>query len=160
MSARPASIAIAVAVALASGCKTRPSTPATSDDATRERAAIAVCRTQEAAWNRGDVEGFLRAGYADSNELTFFSGGEVTRGFEPMLARFRERYASEGREMGHLTFSELHAVPLSGDWICLRGRWHLDFEREADVGGLFTLILRRSEHGWRIVHDHTSVATS
>lgn len=158
MSARPASIAIA-ALLFTSACRTSPSTPAASDDATRERDAIAVCRAQEAAWNRGDVEGFLRAGYSDSNELTFFSGGEVTRGFEPMLARFRERYASEGREMGHLTFSDLDAVPLSGAWICLRGRWHLDFEREPDVGGLFTLILHQSEHGWRIVHDHTSVAS-
>lgn len=159
MIGRSASIAAALALLFVSGCKTSTSTPATSDDATREREAIAVCRAQEAAWNRGDVEGFLRAGYWESSELTFFSGGEVTRGFEPMLARFRERYASEGREMGHLTFSELDAVPLSGDWICLRGRWHLDFEREEDAGGLFTLILLRSERGWRIVHDHTSVAS-
>lgn len=115
-------------------------------------------REQEAAWNRGDVEGFMGAGYWRSAELTFFSGGDDTRGFEPVLARYLKRYKSSGAEMGRLAFTQLEVVQLADDCAIARGRWDLDFAATPDVGGLFTLVFRRFSTGWRIVHDHTSVA--
>lgn len=119
---------------------------------------LAVARTQQDAWNRGDVEGYMRAGYLDSPELVFFSGGSDTRGFGPVLERYVQRYKSEGTEMGRLAFSQLETVPIGAGWAMLRGRWQLDFGSRPDVSGLFTLILRETDAGWRIVHDHTSVA--
>lgn len=131
---------------------------ARSTDSRATTAAITeIVRTQEAAWNRGEVAGFMAAGYWRSPELTFFSGGSVTRGFEPVLARYVRRYQSEGREMGRLTFTALEVVELAPGCALARGRWDLDFESEKDVGGLFSLVFRRLESGWRIVHDHTSV---
>jgi ketosteroid isomerase-like protein len=59
--------------------------------------------------------------------------------------------------MGHLAFTKLEVVPLADDVSLARGRWDLDFASEKDVGGLFSLVFRRTDHGWRIVHDHTSV---
>jgi uncharacterized protein (TIGR02246 family) len=117
----------------------------------------AVVRTQEAAWNRGDVEGFMNAGYWRSPDLTFFSGGKVTRGFEPVLAGYLERYKSKGTETGKLAFTQLDVQPLSEDAAIVRGRWDLHYEKQPDVGGLFTLVFRMTKDGWRIVHDHTSV---
>ena len=119
----------------------------------------AVAEAQQAAWNRGDVEGYMQAGYLRAPELTFFSGGDDTRGYEPVLARYVERYATGDGEMGHLEFSGLETVPLGDGFAMLRGRWHLDLEKKDDVGGLFTLVLRDTDEGWRIVHDHTSVAS-
>lgn len=116
-----------------------------------------IVRAQEAAWNRGDVEGFMSAGYVRSADLTFFSGGSVTHGFEPVLARYTKRYKAEGKEMGRLAFTALEVIPLSGECALARGRWDLDFEKEKDVGGLFSLVFKRTRDGWRIVHDHTSV---
>lgn len=116
-----------------------------------------IVREQEAAWNRGDIVGFMKAGYLNSPDLTFFSGGSDTRGFEPVLTRYSKRYKSEGKEMGRLAFTKLEVVVIEDDVSLARGRWDLDFERDKDVGGLFTLVFHRSEHGWRIVHDHTSV---
>lgn len=125
---------------------------------TREADDIeAICRRQEAAWNRGDVEGFMSAGYWRSSELTFFSSGEVTRGFDPVLAHYVEHYKSGGAEMGKLVFTRIDVRPLSEDAAVVRGRWDLDFERKDDVGGLFTLVFQKLADGWRIVHDHTSV---
>jgi ketosteroid isomerase-like protein len=118
-----------------------------------------VLSTQEDAWNRGDVEGFMHEGYWESPELTFFSGGDVTTGFEPVLARYQKRYKTEGAEMGKLAFTNLDVVQISDRAAIVRGRWDLDFEQKADVGGLFTLVMRRIDGAWRIVHDHTSVAT-
>ena len=50
-----------------------------------------VLDLQVAAWNRGDLEGYM-AGYWKSEQLTFFSGGTVTRGWDATLARYRKRY--------------------------------------------------------------------
>ena len=62
-----------------------------------------VLRTQQNAWNRHDLEGFM-AGYWKSDELTFFSGANVTRGWQATLDRYRRHYQSPGTEMGKLEF--------------------------------------------------------
>lgn len=111
---------------------------------------------QEAAWNRGDLEAFMRLGYWNSKELTFYSGGEITRGFDEMLERYRRNYESPGKERGHLTFNIYGVQALADDAALAHGRWDLDYEAKPDVGGLFTLVLRKELHGWRIIHDHTS----
>jgi beta-aspartyl-peptidase (threonine type) len=148
---------LAAALAFAVACTTpAPSSGTRGKPATTE--IEAVVRAQEAAWNRGDVEGFMSAGYWRSPDLTFYSGGDVTHGFEPVLARYVKRYKTGDAEMGKLAFTALEVVPLSDDAAIVRGRWDLDFDKQADVGGLFTLVFRHMKEGWRIVHDHTSVA--
>lgn len=126
-------------------------------NADADRSIQSIVHEQEAAWNRGDIDGFMSAGYLRSADLTFFSGGSVTHGYEPVLARYTKRYKAEGKEMGRLAFTQLEVVPLGDDCALARGRWDLDFEKEKDVGGLFSLVFRRTSDGWRIVHDHTSV---
>ena len=59
--------------------------------------------------------------------------------------------------MGHLTFSGLDVTVLSDDSAYVFGRWSLAQEKD-DPHGLFTLVFRRLDEGWRIVHDHTSAA--
>ncbi|MFN0007610.1 MAG: YybH family protein [Planctomycetota bacterium] len=121
------------------------------------QAIEAVVRTQEAAWNRGDLEGYMSAGYLKSPELTFFAGGGVQRGYDTVLEYYRQRYHEGGREMGRLSFSELESINFGDDTGLVRGRWRLQFLDQAESAGLFSLILRRTPEGWRVVHDHTSV---
>ena len=128
-----------------------------SDGADAAASIATIVHAQESAWNRGDVAGFMGAGYWRSPDLTFYSGGSVTHGFEPVLARYVRRYQGEGKEMGQLSFTQLEVVQLAPDCALARGRWDLDFASEKDVGGLFSLVFRRLDEGWRIVHDHTSV---
>jgi ketosteroid isomerase-like protein len=40
----------------------------------------------------------------------------------------------------------------------VRGAWHLTMPDGKTPHGLFTLIFRKFPEGWKIVHDHTSVA--
>jgi beta-aspartyl-peptidase (threonine type) len=113
-----------------------------------------VLDRQVAAWNKGDLEGFM-AGYWKSPDLTFFSGKTAERGWQATLDRYRKRYQGEGQEMGRLTFDEVRIDVFGPDAALVRGRWQL--VRKADrPGGQFTLVFRKLLEGWRIVHDHTS----
>lgn len=113
-----------------------------------------VLDDQVAAWNKGDLEGFM-AGYWNSPELSFFSGKDVTRGWQATLDRYRQRYQAEGKEMGKLAFVGLEIHVLSADHAMVRGRYQLTL-KDARPEGLFTLLLRKLPEGWRITHDHTS----
>jgi len=114
--------------------------------------------SQVEAWNHGKLEGFMQ-GYWHSPDLTFFSGATVTKGWEPTLLRYRQRYQSEGREMGKLEFQELNIDLLSRRSAVVTGRWQLTMSDGKQPHGLFTLVLKRiPPEGWRIVHDHTSAA--
>lgn len=118
-----------------------------------ERGVRALLDEQVAAWNRGDVEGFM-AGYWQSDELRFASGGDVTFGWSATLERYRTRYPDRAA-MGTLSFVDIDVRPLDADHALAFGRYVL--EREADrPTGLFTLLLEHRAEGWRIVHDHTS----
>lgn len=116
----------------------------------------AVLDAQVAAWNRGDIEAFMD-GYEKSDEIVFVSGDNVTRGWQVVHDRYKKNYDSRAK-MGTLAFGDLEIKPLSPHYTMVVGSWHLT--RTADAPhGRFTLIFRRTNAGWRIVHDHTSSAS-
>ena len=121
----------------------------------------AVIRTQQEAWNRGDIDGFMN-GYArgsrqsGSDPTTFVSEDTVTRGWQIVRDRYKKKY-SDREKMGTLTFSDLEITPLANDAAIALGRWKLKRAKD-EPHGRFTLIFRRTSDGWRIVHDHTSAA--
>jgi ketosteroid isomerase-like protein len=123
----------------------------------RDAAAVrAVLDAQAAAWNRGDVEGYME-GYAKEDTTTFVSGDTLTRGWRTVLERYKARYDTR-EKMGSLSFTELEIKPLSEFYFMATGRWQLTLGDGATPHGRFTLIFRRTNAGWRIVHDHTSSA--
>lgn len=117
-----------------------------------------VLDDQVKAWNRKDLEGFMQ-GYWRSPDLSFYSGATKLAGWDATISRYRQRFQSEGREMGHLEFADLEIETLGATSAFVRGRWHLTMSA-GEAGGLFTLIFRRFNDGWKIVHDHTSSSSS
>jgi len=119
----------------------------------KDLAAIhAVLDEQAAAWNRGDIDGYM-AGYAQSDD-TMFVGTDVTRGWTKVRDRYKAKYDSRAK-MGTLVFSDLDLRPLGTDDVIVTGAWKLT--RDADTPhGRFTLIFHRRTEGWRIVYDHSS----
>ena len=111
--------------------------------------------SQVEAWNHGRLEGFMQ-GYWRSPDLTFFSGDIVTKGREPTLARYQQRYQGQGKEMGRLEFQELKIDIVGRKAAIATGRWQLTMSDGKTPHGLFTLIVKRMPGGWKIVHDHTS----
>jgi ketosteroid isomerase-like protein len=142
----------AVLAVLPAGFETRSAEPAAQGAAKRDIAKVLT--DQVVAWNKGDLEAFME-GYWKSPELTFFSGKDITKGWQATLERYRKRYQAEGKEMGKLSFSNLEIDVLGPDSAFVRGRWKVVTSKET-LGGLFTLVFKKLPAGWRIVHDHTS----
>ena len=113
--------------------------------------------SQVEAWNRGDLKGFMD-GYWHSPDLTFFSGGTVSKGWNAALQRYEQRYQGTGKQMGKLEFQDLKIDLLGRQAAVVTGGWHLTMSDGKEPHGLFTLILKRMQNGWKIVHDHTSSA--
>ena len=130
-----------------------PRAPDTIASADRD-GVVAVLRTQEEAWNRGDLDGFM-AGYVRSPALLFTSGGRIRRGWDETYRKYRERYGAAPETMGHLAFEILEVQPVGADGAVVLGRWRLTGTPSAG-GGVFSVVLERRAEGWRIVHDHTS----
>jgi ketosteroid isomerase-like protein len=114
-----------------------------------------VLDAQVAAWNRGDIPGFME-GY-DKSESTTFVGTEITKGHAEVLARYLKKYPTR-EKMGTLRFSDIEMRMLGADYASVIGRFHLD--RAADAGGeasgIFTLLFHRTGQGWKVILDHTS----
>lgn len=144
-------IVVAVAILQADAQQKKPREPR---DVEQIRA---VLNRQVEAWNRRDLEGFM-VGYWRSPDLTFFSGGTRTGGWDATLERYKKTYQSEGREMGHLQFSELQIDLLGARSAVVRGHWQLEMA-SGRIGGLFTLLFRKFGDGWKIVHDHTGTSS-
>jgi len=116
----------------------------------------AMLKNSEAAWNRGDLAAFA-ADYEDSAETTFI-GRDITHGgVQAILDRYRRGYPTP-EAMGTLTFSEIAVRPLGNDYALANGRFAL--KRTAAGGGAaagsFTLVLRKTKAGWKIIPDHSS----
>lgn len=113
---------------------------------------IKILKTQEAAWNSGDIKAFMQA-YWKSEKLTFSSGGNVERGWQATHDRYMKRYPDR-QTMGKLSFDSLEVELLSGDVALMLGRWKLD--RQEPISGNFSLVWKKIDGQWVIVHDHTS----
>ena len=114
-----------------------------------------VLEDQTTAWNRGDIEEFMK-GYENSKDITFV-GKSVSRGYDQVLARYRRDYGDKAK-MGTLRFEELEVKVLGDKLAMILGRYVL--ERSAQGGGpasgRFTLLAKKTHEGWKVFHDHTS----
>ena len=122
----------------------------------RERTESAVRNVFEegcAAWNRGDLDGYL-ASYWDSEKTLWISGGSLTRGKAAIEAAYKRRF-SRGQTMGKLSVAELEIDVLTPDDAIAIGRWILDLEGTLSQG-FFTVQLRKIEGAWLFVCDHAS----
>ena len=112
----------------------------------------AVLNAQVAAWNRGDIDGFMN-GYVRSDKLEFVSGGKVTRGWQTVRDRYHRKYGSR-EKMGTLKFSDIKITMLKPNIAMVLGRWELRRKKDHPHGS-FALTFRHQPEGWRIVHDQT-----
>lgn len=129
-----------------------------------ESDAVAIQRVmeqQQAAWNRGDVDGFMH-GYKNAPDTTFV-GSSVRKGYRAILDSYHKHYATKA-QMGQLTFSNFDVRLLPGSngevrYAIVTGRFHLDRHERGEVAqddGVFSLLWQKTPDGWKVILDHTS----
>lgn len=124
-------------------------------DLSEEDRILSVLTSQQAAWNAGDIDGFME-GYWVSPDLRFASGGTVTYGWQATRDRYHANYADRSI-MGTLEFSNLEVVLIDDDAAIVHGAWALA-RADDRPAGLFTLVLKDLDGDWKIVSDTTTSA--
>ena len=120
-----------------------------------EKAIEKVLLAQVAAWNAGDIDGYMK-GYWNSDRTVFVSGGNFTRGYSGVLSRYKKSYDTR-EKMGKLEFADLQVRMINQTLGVATGVWRLHRAND-QPWGRFTLLVEKKPEGWRIVHDHTSSA--
>lgn len=118
-----------------------------------EAEILRILDNQTKAWNRGDLEGFMK-GYWESDSLMYIGKNGVTYGYAKTLESYKKNYGDAAR-MGQLTFRIVHLNRLSKAYYQVVGQWSLK-RTAGDVGGYYTLLFRKIRGEWVIVADHSS----
>jgi ketosteroid isomerase-like protein len=109
---------------------------------------------QDAAWNRGDLDGFMKP-YDDTSELVFMGSSGPVRSSQVLKEHYESKYKTGQSDFGKLTFSELEVEELAPGIARAWGKWQVE-QKDQTLSGWFTLILQKKQNGWRIIHDHSS----
>ena len=113
----------------------------------------AVSNTLDAAaeaWSSGDVEAVM-ATYVQDEPLLVFLGDTPLKGPDSVRAALQARAAQPGG-LGQMTYEWFETLQFDVNTTVVSGR--VVMRREGKTHrGLFTRVLRRTENGWRIVHD-------
>ena len=128
---------------------------ATHSQSTSAQAIIKVLNNSAIDWNRGDLDTFAQA-YKNSPDTIFLSG-RLTRGYVPLLNQYHANYPTK-ESMGNLAFSELEVRPLDDTFAVCLGHYHLERTKKegGNADGVFSLVLEKTDQGWKIVVDHTT----
>ena len=108
---------------------------------------------QVAEWNRGNIDGYMK-GYWESDSLLFIGSKGPRYGYTQTLQQYRKSYP-DAEHMGILTSTIVSVKMLSDSYCFVVGKWALN-RSVGDVGGSYTLLLRKIEGTWVIVADHSS----
>ena len=117
------------------------------------RAILELLDTQTAAWNKGDLQGFMK-GYWENDSLRFIGKSGITYGWSNTLANYKRGYPDTAA-MGKLQFTILVVKKLSPRYYEVVGKWYLK-RSIGDANGHYTLLLRKIKGSWVIVSDHSS----
>ena len=128
------------------------SSPSIDAQSVDEQAIRKVLNTQEAAWNSGNIESFMK-GYWVSDSLIFI-GKSVSYGWQETLAGYKRRYPDTAA-MGKLSFDFLQMKALTPLYYYVIGKWSLQ-RSVGNIGGYFTLLFQKIKGQWLIIADHSS----
>lgn len=108
---------------------------------------------QSAAWNKGDIDGFMN-GYWESDSLMFIGKSGVTYGWNNTLKNYKKGYP-DVTAMGNLQFTLIKVQRLSKKYYYVTGKWYLK-RTIGDLSGHYTLLFHKVHKKWVIVSDHSS----
>ena len=153
---RPLRFAAAIA-ALVVGCAraTPPSSVVSPDVARSARAEIAATFAHGArAWNAGDLDDFLSDYYPDTS-TTYIARRGVLHGVEAIRGAYASRFGP-GAQRDSLHFENLE-VDVLAPGLANAIAWYVLMRGDSVTArGPTSLLMRKHDGRWRIVHDHSS----
>jgi len=115
---------------------------------------LAMMARSAAAWNRGDLDGFVGY-YEDSPETTYIGRSGVIRGRAAIRAVYAPRFAPGGMR-DSLSFEHVE-VDLLAPGVANVIAWYRLMRGDSTTAyGPTSLVMRDLDGHWRIVHDHSS----
>ncbi|MDE2877776.1 nuclear transport factor 2 family protein [Candidatus Palauibacter soopunensis] len=160
---RRSGLAAATAVALAAGLMAggcefvrldSNGAPAPDEGPDLAEQVASLLDRQAAAWNAGDLDGFMSA-YSPSPTTTYIGSTGLIEGYDGI----RERYApdfAEGAARDSLRFEGLRVREVDERVGVATARYVLEREGTVTSTGPFTLVLLNVEGAWLIVHDQSA----
>lgn len=152
----PPWVPLTVAALALAGCASRGVAPSQSvmpADQEVHAAFTALLARGAAAWNRGDLDGFMDD-YTD--DATFITSRGVVRGRAAIRALYAPRFAP-GARRDSLRFEGIEVDVMGPDaahgiawYVLMRG------DSVTARGPTSLVLLREASGRWRIVHDHSS----
>ena len=112
-----------------------------------------ILSKQTKEWNDGNIPGFMET-YWKSDSLMFIGKNGVTYGWQKTMDNYKKNYP-DTVAMGKLQFELIDVRPLSAAYFFVIGKWHLT-RSIGDIGGAFTLLIKKINNKWVIVTDHSS----
>lgn len=113
-----------------------------------------MMRHSAAAWNRGDLDAFV-ADYLPSEGTTFVGSKGVVRGPSAIRERYAARFAPGGTR-DSLSFEFVEVDLLAPDVANTIAFYVLARGDSVVARGPTSLVMRRVNGRWKIVHDHSS----
>jgi uncharacterized protein (TIGR02246 family) len=142
-----------LALAAVAGCAT-VHTAAQYGAADKEQIE-AILHESAAAWNRGDLDGFMRP-YLTGSGATFM-GDDVVRGYDAIRDFYRGSWFRGGAPTVNLAYRDIEVRPLGPNYALVLGKWFVSDKTTGQETrhGTFSLTWVRTREGWRILHDHS-----
>jgi len=119
---------------------------------TARQGAMAVLAHGAAAWNRGDLAGFM-SDYA--GDASFVTPRQVLHGRAEIQARYAPRFAPGGVR-DSLSFQDLEVDLLAPDALNAIAYYVLQRGDSVVARGPTSLVMRKVGDRWYITHDHSS----
>lgn len=153
-------VGVAALALVAGGCfRMRVARRAQSAVASTEREAWrdaqALLDHGAATWNRGDLEGFL-SDYLPGERTSFVTQQRVLHGVAAIRERYVARYFAPGAHRDSLHFEGLEVDVLAADAVNAIAYYVLQRGDSVTARGPTSLVMRRVNGRWYIVHDHSS----
>ena len=113
-----------------------------------------VLSKQEAAWNQGDIYGFM-LGYWQSDKLQFSSRDVTTYGWVNTYKKYQKNYPTN-EKMGKLQFETIDLKLMSDTTAIVNGKWELIRKSSESLAGGFVLTFQKFNNDWLIIKDVTT----
>lgn len=115
---------------------------------------VALMRTEEEVWNRGDIDAYVDL-YApgDSTRMIYNGGSGVTRGKDSILAFYKKYWPKE--KMGHLTLQHDGIEKISDKYYYVSGFFTVSYPSGKVVKGRFSGLVKKIKGRWYLYTDHS-----